>query len=253
MSKKAILVDTTLCTGCRACQSACMSLNAHPYDETPALTTEYTVPESLSATSWNRVKYVADPGSGTMTMRVEMCYHCENAACIAACPEKAIGKQDGWNVVDIDRCIGCGSCEKACPYHAVFVLDRKVKGMKEKRAYKCHGCIPAGLDKPACVSVCPTGALSYGNRLRQLKRARERVSTLKKEYPRAGFTGAVEHGGLMVITVYRDMKYAGEAMNRRGSGLLIGNVIYALGRPFTAGSERAKRALHKTVRSLFES
>ena len=38
---------------------------------------------------------------------------------------------------------------------------------------------------PACVKVCPTGAMSFGDRADMLKQAEARLAVLKKEYPKA--------------------------------------------------------------------
>lgn len=73
-------------------------------------------------------------------------------------------------VVDLDRCIGCKSCEVACKQENGVVLGsywNKVKQMGPRGKYPdlqmyflpvmCQQCI-----SPECVRVCPTGA-SYKN------------------------------------------------------------------------------------------
>ncbi|HEY1406143.1 MAG TPA: 4Fe-4S binding protein, partial [Spirochaetota bacterium] len=78
MSRKAILIDTSRCIGCRACQGACKSLNALPFHGTVSLTKEYTVPGSLSADSWTRVVSRVFDRNNRLAMTVQMCNHCEN-------------------------------------------------------------------------------------------------------------------------------------------------------------------------------
>ena len=84
------------------------------------------------------------------------CMHCDNAPCITACPVQCLRKDPETNltVYDNTRCIGCHSCAMACPFGAPSF---NAQGKMEK----CNGCyvrLQYGL-QPACVRVCPTGAL----------------------------------------------------------------------------------------------
>ncbi|HEY1406837.1 MAG TPA: hypothetical protein VF857_09525, partial [Spirochaetota bacterium] len=135
---------------------------------------------------------------------------------------------------------------------AVHLLREKSAGMKINRAYKCHGCIPAGLSVPGCVSACPTGALSFGNRLRMMKRGRERISEIKSKYPRALLSGMTEFGGLQVFTIFLDEKGKDFSSASGHRYFRMENIIYTLGKPFTFGSERAKRALLHISHSFFD-
>ena len=67
-------------------------------------------------------------------------------------------KEDGLVVIDTKKCIGCGACAMACPYHAP-VLNPVTKKMS-----KCDGCLnrlDAGL-QPICVEACPQRAIAFG-------------------------------------------------------------------------------------------
>lgn len=130
MSMKAFFLDTTKCTGCRSCQSACKSWNALPYEpETVSGDQELTAPSRLSAITWTRVRFDRfDGNASSWSIIHEKCNHCASPECLKICPEKAIYKNDGWTVIDHDRCIGCGACEKACPYAAVHVMREKTRG-----------------------------------------------------------------------------------------------------------------------------
>ena len=83
--------------------------------------------------------------------------HCDNAPCVLACPVGCLYKDEatGLTLFDNTDCIGCHSCAMACPFGApAFGADGKMR--------KCDGCVErlrAG-EEPACVRVCPTGALS---------------------------------------------------------------------------------------------
>ena len=84
-------------------------------------------------------------------------------------------------VIDQRRCIGCHSCAMACPYGIPsFGPDGKM--------VKCDACYErqkAGL-VPACVKVCPTGALTLLTETelkeRQQARQRSRSQTMLKEF-----------------------------------------------------------------------
>ncbi|MFR1166622.1 MAG: 4Fe-4S dicluster domain-containing protein [Adlercreutzia equolifaciens] len=52
------------------------------------------------------------------------CGHCENPACVANCPTgHAEGSGSGIVSNDKEKCIGCMTCEKSCPYGHPVQLD----------------------------------------------------------------------------------------------------------------------------------
>jgi Fe-S-cluster-containing dehydrogenase component len=100
------------------------------------------------------------------------CFHCEKPWCVAACPTKAMQKrpEDGIVFVDHEICVGCKACIRACPWGAP-------QWHKEaKKVVKCDYCkdrVDQGL-KPACVTICITGSLSFGDDVRDLNDFRRR-------------------------------------------------------------------------------
>lgn len=90
------------------------------------------------------------------------CRHCENPACKQACTSNAISIKENKVVIDPAKCIGCKNCVIACPFGAVEIVETAEvarDGTNRKVANKCDLC--AGVaDKPSCVRVCPTEALS---------------------------------------------------------------------------------------------
>jgi formate dehydrogenase iron-sulfur subunit len=251
MSMNAFLVDTSKCIGCRACQSACKKWNNLPGEVLSLSGTEYTSPERLSALTWTRMRFAGFDGKRADDWSIihEKCNHCASPECLKVCPEKAIWKQDGWTIVDQDRCIGCGACENACPYDAVHVLKGKADGMKEFKAYKCHGCVPSGLDFPACAAACPTGALVYGLRLRLIKQGLKRVKELLKRYPDASMSGLIPWGGLNVLTVFKD-KAAEKAEKKTADAVGGSKLLYFCLRPMTLGLDSLKRKAWRLSSSL---
>jgi len=67
-----------------------------------------------------------------------ICNHCDNPACLAACPRKAIYKreEDGIVLIDQERCRGYQECVSACPYKKTFF------NMVSRTSEKCIGCFP---------------------------------------------------------------------------------------------------------------
>jgi Fe-S-cluster-containing hydrogenase component 2 len=81
---------------------------------------------------------------------------CEEAACMAICPAKAISedKSTGARLVNESKCIKCKMCIQICPFGGNFFDARG------RKILKCDLC---GGD-PKCASLCPSGAIVYGER-----------------------------------------------------------------------------------------
>ncbi len=89
-----------------------------------------------------------------------VCRHCKEPACVAACPNEAMTRdEDGIVRRNSFRCTGCKSCVIACPFG---VLSRGMK-LAVFSMGKCDLCTERLADNkdPACVATCPTGALRY--------------------------------------------------------------------------------------------
>lgn len=151
---KTILVDPSLCIQCTNCQISCKDEHADN-DWTPI-----AAPQAKGQ-FWIRIDE-RETGSGSR-MRLErtpvLCQHCENAPCIAACPNNAIyTRPDGIVIIDPVACKGCGTCRAACPYDAVF--ENPQLGISQK-CTMCAHLLDEGWDAPRCVRGCPTDALQY--------------------------------------------------------------------------------------------
>lgn len=140
------LLDYKRCIECRACESACKQWNG--------------VDTGVNV-RFRRVK-VREVGSypKVRTMALSLaCNHCENAACQKVCPVQAIWRRDdGIVLIDSDTCIGCRLCEMHCPYQVPDYNPAK------KKVEKCTMCVDR-VDQnlqPACATLCPTGALQWG-------------------------------------------------------------------------------------------
>ena len=139
------VINQETCIGCHACTVACKAEN--------------DVPVGGFRTN---VKYV-DIGKYPTVKRnflVQRCNHCTDAPCVTICPVNALSKRpDGIVDIDRDACIGCRACMQACPYDALY-LNEDLGAVE-----KCHFCahrVEKGLE-PACVTVCPVGAIIPGD------------------------------------------------------------------------------------------
>ena len=148
-----LVIDESLCTECDNCEAACAA-------------THHGIA---------RLDREAGPSFANLHLPTS-CRHCEHPYCMIDCPPDAIKRSANGEVYIEDSCIGCGNCEKNCPYNVIqmaaprsrrpnflawllFGKDRfeKVGANVPEQAVKCDMCI--GIDGgPACVRSCPTGA-----------------------------------------------------------------------------------------------
>ena len=139
----AFAVDLDICTGCKACVSACHSLNGLDDDEI-----------------WRNIGLLH---GGTMEEPYQQivttaCHHCAEPACLEGCPVKAYEKEEDTGIVRHldDQCIGCQYCVLKCPYDVPKYS--KKRGIVRK-CDMCHDRLGAG-EAPACVQSCPSGAIA---------------------------------------------------------------------------------------------
>jgi carbon-monoxide dehydrogenase iron sulfur subunit len=163
MSKK-ITVNIERCLGCHTCELSCAI--AHSSAALKAWEGEAAADPALAAPALAVALAAAGEKPG-YRIHVEhfgpksiplSCQHCEEAACVLACPTGAVRRLAPGKpvLVEEERCIGCSMCVQACPFG---VMAMRPGG---KVAFKCDLCITRlakGL-QPACVSSCPTRALS---------------------------------------------------------------------------------------------
>lgn len=176
MKEYGILLDTTYCTGCNTCGYRCVQ--------------EFRYHEQAAKGLFRTFVKINDEG-----MYHKRCMHCLDPQCAAVCPVKAMTKSEyGPVLYNAETCIGCEACVNACPF-SVPQFDRA-----KSKVVKCSMCAQrTGEGKqPACVEVCPTGALQFGEYKAILAQARERATKGKLKT-----FGAEENGGTHLIVLTR--------------------------------------------------
>ena len=131
---KSLTVYPEKCNSCRACELACSFAKTGVFSP---------------ASSCIQVNLFAEAAFFVPIT----CTQCADAWCLHACPSRAIARdvETGAVLVNPQRCVGCKMCTMACPFGTIAVSK------KTEKAVKCDLCS----GDPACVGICPTGALVF--------------------------------------------------------------------------------------------
>ncbi|MBL6749410.1 MAG: cyclic nucleotide-binding domain-containing protein [Nevskia sp.] len=154
-----LLIDESLCVRCDHCEKACADTHG----------------------GLSRLDREAGPTFQNLHVPTS-CRHCEHPHCMKDCPPDAIKRAPNGEVFISDACIGCGNCQRNCPYGVIQMGVQEDKrpslwrwllfggrepgapdeahhhhGDTPKKAAKCDMCKDQA-GGPACVRACPTGA-----------------------------------------------------------------------------------------------
>jgi anaerobic dimethyl sulfoxide reductase subunit B (iron-sulfur subunit) len=148
MTQYAFFFDQSRCYSCHGCSVACKDWNGiEPGPE-----------KWMTVYEWEEGTY---PDLRVHNLAFS-CGHCQNPACLKACPNGAIFKEEKYGavLVDGDKCKGTRQCLIACPYGAPkFASD--APGTKMSKCTMCIDRLENG-QKPLCVVSCPLRALDFG-------------------------------------------------------------------------------------------
>jgi len=153
---KRVVIDMDRCIECGSCSAACYYSHANM----PA---------------------VGSAGAGPALLPI-ICRQCKSPSCVETCPADAMVRDDNGVVRRrLFRCIGCGSCARACPFGVLegslagvpsgFGSPRRMSGHQVAKCDLCADRIEdysRGSDGeadaqavPRCVAACPAGALMF--------------------------------------------------------------------------------------------
>ncbi len=223
----AILFDNTRCIGCNSCVIACrlwngeQGLSKQPVKLSPTGEVEEVIGpillegkvESTEPPEMPKLDehhlLVIEPRHefkskvGRTVFQRRSCMHCLEPPCMYVCPTGAIYQERGVNLTDFTRCFGCQYCVVACPYKARVFSEEKGVPIK---CWMCYDRLEQGL-APACVSVCPVGALDFGARSEILSKVRSRVRELQEAGKEVYVWGATadELGDLSGVTATKEL------------------------------------------------
>ena len=72
----------------------------------------------------NIIKFACNACPEKKVFVTNACQGCLSHQCTEVCPKDAIHIVNGKSCIDQEKCIKCGRCMDACPYHAITKLER---------------------------------------------------------------------------------------------------------------------------------
>ncbi len=191
-----LLIDTSKCIGCKACQIACQQWHSLSPEDT-IFAGSYQNPPDMSAANLTVTKFIENTDAKLSWLFFkDQCRQCNDPPCLKACPFRAIIRQaDGIVRIDPAQCFPsrCSSSQiKPCQDECEFDEIPRYRYLKDGREVitkmrKCDFCydrinnatLNAQSKKPACQIACPPGAISFGNADPLLAEALNRVNYLR--------------------------------------------------------------------------
>lgn len=190
MARWGMVIDLDTCTGCQACTIACSIENNVPPPD-PDGSDDHRPFTWMRLLPW--IGEESPEAEGRMFPRP--CMHCDDPPCTKVCPVDATNiDREGLVRQIYPRCIGCRYCTTACPYTVRYFnwktptwpepleeslnpdVSIRPSGVVEKCTF-CHHRLQRARDAaaaegrelregeymPACVEVCPSQAMFFGD------------------------------------------------------------------------------------------
>jgi len=181
----AVLVDTTVCIGCRRCEWACNEWNKNPNQPIKSFE-DKSVFRSIRRThaaTLTVVNRFINPKDSKPVYVKKQCMHCEEPGCKAACFVDAFKKTEkGAVIYNADVCVGCRYCMVACPFD---IPAYEYNEPLTPRITKCTFCFDRTAKEggiPACVKICPSETMIFGKRKDLINVAHERIRNNPQKY-----------------------------------------------------------------------
>ena len=183
--RQAVLVDTTVCIGCRRCEWACNEWNKNPNQPIKSFEDKsvFQYIRRPHAPTFTVVNRFFNPKDAKPVYVKKQCMHCEEPACKSACFVDAFSKTgQGAVIYNAGVCVGCRYCMVACPFDIpAFEYNEPLT----PRITKCTFCFDrigkeGGI--PACVKICPSETMVFGKRKDLINLAHERIRNNPQKY-----------------------------------------------------------------------
>ncbi len=181
-----VLVDLTVCIGCRRCEWACKEVNKLPnkpiteYEDRSV----FEQKRRTHADTFTVVNQFDNSRNSEKPIWVKkQCMHCDEPACASVCFVKAFTKSpEGAVVHNPSVCIGCRYCMAACPFDIpAYQYDDAFTPEVTKCTF-CFDRISKEGGVPGCVEICPVEALTFGKRTELLDLAHEKIRNNSGKY-----------------------------------------------------------------------
>ena len=182
---KSFLVDTTLCTACRGCQVACKQWHDLPAEKT-VNRGSYQNPADLSFDTYKLVRMSENVVDGKLRWLFfpDQCRHCMEPPCqdTAGDPSAIFTNPSSGAVIYTANTseLDADEIRQSCPYD----IPRQATDGTMAKCDMCSDRVENGMD-PACVKVCPTGAMNFGDRKDIMKLAQTHLAAAQKKFPNA--------------------------------------------------------------------
>ena len=216
---KSFLIDTTLCTACRGCQVACKQWHNLPAEET-VNRGSYQNPADLSFDTYKLVRMEEKINEDKLRWLFfpDQCRHCIEAPCEATAGEPtAIFTEAASGAVIYTantRDLDAAEIRESCPYD----IPRNAEDGTIAKCDMCSDRVENGLE-PACVKVCPTGAMSFGDRAEIMDMAQKHLAVAKMKYPKATLLDPEDVRAIYLVGFDPNLYHEYAVASARGHGL----------------------------------